>query len=615
MDNYSTRRNFLKTVGGTALLPLLSCLKQAEQPIKDRPNILWLVSEDNGPFFACYGDKFAITPNLDKLAQEGILYENAFANAPVCAPARSTIITGMYACSMGTHHMRSKNPIPAQTKFFTQYLRQAGYYCTNCAKEDYNTQKPEAAWDESSQEATYLKRQPEQPFFSVFNFGVSHESSLHKSVPTQHDPAQVQLPPYHPDTPEFRHDWAQYYDKITELDRQIGKALADLEAQGLADDTIVFYYADHAGVLPRSKRFLYDSGTHVPMIVRFPKKYQHLAPSGPDTRTDRLVSFVDLAPTILSLAGIQIPEYMQGKAFLGPQAARSREYVYLFRGRMDERYDMMRAVRDKQFKYIRNYMPHRIYAQYLNYLWRMPAMQSWQKMHDEGKLTGPQRYFFQTKPIEELYDTQADPHEVNNLAEDPEYRELLERMRQANRKWIMDIHDPGFLPEAEMVFRSEGSTPYEMARDAKKYDLKRLMEATDIANQRDLNNIPKLKEMLNDKDSGVRYWGAVGCLALGEKAALTREVLANHLDDPSPDVRIAAAETLCMLGESKKALQVLRDALDHENEFVRLHAANALDNLDEIARPLLDVLEQKLNDPSKYVVRVMEKAVPELKQK
>ena len=611
--NSTTRRDFLKAMGSSALLPLLTCVKKGKEVKQDRPNILWLVSEDNGPFLGCYGDENANTPNLDKLATEGILYENAFANAPVCAPARSTIITGLYACSMGTHHMRSKNPIPEKIKFFTQYLREAGYYCSNCAKEDYNTQKPEGAWDESSHEATYLKRQPGQPFFSVINFGVSHESSLHKSEPAQHDPANVKLPPYHPDTPEFRHDWAQYYDKITELDRQIGDALAELDAQGLAEDTIVFYYSDHGGVLPRSKRFLYDSGTHVPMIVRFPEKYRRLAPSGPGTRTDRLVSFVDLAPTILSLVGIEIPEHMQGEPFLGLQAAAPRDYVYLFRGRMDERYDMMRAVRDKRFKYIRNYMPHLIYAQYLNYLWRMPAMQSWQKLHDEGKLTGPQTYFFGTKPTEELYDTQVDPHEVNNLAQDPEYGEVLERMREANRTWITEIRDPGFLSEAEMVIRSAGSTPYEMALDAGKYELERIMDAADIANQRDPNNVSRLIDLLNDKDSAVRYWGAVGCLALGEGAAPAKKVLADRLDDPSPDVRVAAAETLCVLGQPGKALGVLRDALDHENEYVRLYAANALDNLDQIAQPLLNVLEQKMNDPSKYVVRVMEKAIPDLK--
>ena len=613
MDKTQTRRTFCKTVGGASLTTLFPNVSGAQQSKPDRPNILWLVSEDNGPFLGCYGDTYAKTPRLDRLAHEGILYENAYANAPVCAPARSTIITGMYACSLGTHHMRSRNPIPGHIRFFTQYLRDVGYYCTNRSKEDYNTVKPDGAWDESSRQATWKNRKPGQPFFSVVNFGVTHESSLHKNEPTSHDPAAVQLPPYHPDTPEFRHDWAQYYDKISELDKQIGEALEDLEAQGLAENTIVFYYADHGGVLTRSKRFLYDSGTHVPMIVRFPRKYRHLAPADPGTRTDRLVSFVDLAPTVLSLAGVPVPEHMQGKAFLGPQAAEG-DYVCLFRGRMDERYDMMRAVRDKRYKYIRNYMPHRIYAQHLDYLWRMPATQSWQRLHDSGELTGPQRIFFGTKPAEELYDTNSDPHEVRNLADDPKYRKVLLRMREANRQWIKEIKDPGFLMEGEMVARSSGSTPFEMARDRDKYDIAAVLSAAELASRSDPDNIPQLIEMLHDNDSGVRFWGVVGCLALGEQAAVASSALDSALDDPSPDIRVAAAEALCHLGSPDKALTVLTEALDHPNEYVRLHAANALDYSGELARPFVSLLKEKLHDDSNYVTRVMEKALADLSQ-
>ncbi len=611
---HRTRRQFLKVTGLGASALVLGETLTAQEPSKDRPNILWLVSEDNGPFFGCYGDKFADTPNLDKFAAEGILYKNAFANAPVCAPARSTIITGMYASSMGTHHMRSRNPIPKMIKFFTQYLRQAGYYCTNRAKEDYNVaKKPAGAWDESSGRATYKKRKAGQPFFAVINHGVSHESGLHRGSPkTTHDQAKVKLPPYHPDTPEFRHDWAQYYDKITALDGQIGKALKDLAAGGLAENTIVIYYADHGGVLPRSKRFLYDSGMHVPMIARFPKKYQHLATDKPGTRTDRLVSFVDLAPTVLSLAGIKIPKYMQGVAFLGKQAGAPREYVYGFRGRMDERYDMMRAVRDKKFKYIRNYMPHLPWAQYLNYLWRMPAMKSWQKLHDANKLTGPQKIFFQTKPMEELYDVHADPHEVNNLAGRDEHGKTLQRMRDACRKWLLEIHDTGFCPEAEMLIRSKGSTPYEMARDAKKYAQEQLMAAADLAGQRDPKLLGKLIELLKDKDSGVRYWGAVGCLAMGDKARDAAPALTEALQDSSPSVRITAAEALCGLGQADKALPVLAKALG-QGGMADLHAANALDNLDEKARPVLDAMTKAAKGGG-YVSRAMQKAVADLKK-
>lgn len=606
-----SRRQFLKTTGAGLAACTAPALLSSCTPKQERPNILWLTSEDNSPYLGCYGDPNANTPNLDRLAAEGILYENAFANAPVCAPARNTLVTGMYACSLGTHHMRSKNPIPEFVKFYGNYLREAGYYCTNNHKEDYNVrQKPEGCWDESSRTATYYNRKPGQPFFAVFNHTVSHESSLHKQMPElAHDPAKMKIPPYHPDTPEVRRDWAQYYDKITELDRQIGEKLKQLEDDGLAEDTIVLYYADHGGVLTRSKRFLYDTGTRVPLIIRFPKKYQHLAPGKPGTRTDRLVSFVDFAPSMLSLAGVPIPDHMQGEAFLGSQARPPRDYVYFFRGRMDERYDMMRAVCDKRFRYIRNYMPHLIYGQYLNYLWKMPTTRVWEKMYKEGKTHDVQNYFWETKPMEELYDTQADPWEVNNLVDKPEYRDVLQRMRAALKTWVLDIRDAGFIPEAEMMIRSEGRTPYEMARDPNSYNLPRYLEVVDVVNQRDAANLHRIQEYMNDPDSAVRYWGAVGCLALGQKAMMLKASLFKLLEDSAPDVRIVAAEALGHIGEEKKAIPVLKEALAHPNPRVQLRAANAIDYLDEKARSALPAIK---NVTDKYVQRVMEKAYSDL---
>lgn len=606
-----SRRDFCGLFGGAALASILPKPSSAANAT-DKPNILWLVSEDNGPFLSCYGDVYANTPNLDRLAHEGILYENAFANAPVCAPARSTLITGMYACSLGTHHMRSTNPIPAHIGFFTQYLREAGYYCTNCAKEDYNTQKPEGAWDESSREATYKNCPEGKPFFSVINFGISHESSLHKTTSVTHDPSKVKLPPYHPDTPEIRHDWAQYYDRITELDSQIGEVLAELEREELSEDTIVFYYSDHGGVLTRSKRFLYDSGTHVPLIVHVPDKYRHLAPGDHGTRTDRLVSFVDFAPTVLSLAGVPIPDHMQGEAFLGSQAVTPRDYVYLFRGRMDERYDMMRAARDKRFKYIRNYMPYRPWAQHLNYLWRMPTTRSWQRLWNEGKLEAPQTYFFQRKPAEELYDTENDPYEVHNLAKNINYSETLLKMRHAVNDWVSEIRDPGFLPEGEMVERSAASTPYEMAHDPNQYDLSSLIQAADYANNEDPACIGRLIDMMSDEDSGVRFWGAVGCLSHGRDASTAHTALEARLADSCPDVRIVAAEALCSLGYTDVAPGMLAELLHYENGYVRLHAANALDYIGDTARPFADIMKSELEDESGYVQRVMEKALADL---
>ena len=304
----------------------------------DRPNILWITCEDISPNLGCFGDLYAVTPNLDRLATEGVRYTNAFAVIGVCAPARSTLITGMYAPSLGTHPMRCRGTLPDYVRCFPEYLRDAGYYCTNNVKTDYNFATPESAWDESSRQAHWRKRRAGQPFFSVFNFTSCHESQIRLpeekyaertadfTSRQRHDPALATIPPYHPDTPEVRRDWARYADMITYMDREVGALLAELDADGLADDTIVIFFSDHGAGMPRSKRWLYDSSLRVPMIVRFPKKYQHLAPGEPGAITDRLVSFVDFAPTVLSLAGVLIADHMQGEPFLGEQA-RSEEHT------------------------------------------------------------------------------------------------------------------------------------------------------------------------------------------------------------------------------------------------------------------------------------------------
>lgn len=543
------------------------------------PNILWIVSEDNGPFVGCYGDELATTPSIDKLASEGILYENAFANAPVCAPARSTIITGVYPPSMGTQNMRSTYPIPESIKFYTQYLREAGYYCTNNSKEDYNMPKPDGVWDESSKEAHYKNREEGQPFFAIFNFTTSHESSIHKSIPNEklrHDPAKIQLPPYHPDTPEMRHDWAQYYDKIEDMDSQVGAVIKELEDAGLAENTIVVYYSDHGGVIARSKRFVYETGTHVPMIWRFPEKYKHLAPGNPGDRTDRLVSFVDLAPTMLSLAGLEIPEYMQGKAFLGEEQSTPRDYVHLFRGRMDERMDKVRAVRDKQYRYIKNYMPHRIYGQYIEYLWRAPSCKSWEATYLAGNCNEAQSAFWEEKPPEELYDVTADPWEVNNLAEDPQYADVLQRLRGEANRWMIEIKDTGLMPEGEMSTKNTEAPSFAYTRSGA-YDIEQIKYAADVATLRDESKLDEIIGFLSDENPTVRYWGANGCLILKDKAAPATEALKAVLDDESVDVRISAAEALCHLGESQIAIPVFIDALNSENQMVRVHAMNSLE--------------------------------------
>ncbi len=594
MSVISTNIQMRKVIVSLVLFILCYSLK-SQVGDSEQPNILWIVSEDNSPFFGCYGDEFATTPTFDKLAKEGILYENAFANAPVCAPARSTIITGMYPPSMGTQNMRSTYRTPESIKFFPEYLRKAGYYTSNNSKEDYNMIKPAGVWDESSKEAHYKNRKEGQPFFAIFNLTVSHESSIHKSIPNdklRHDPAKVTLPPYHPDTPEMRHDWAQYYDKIEDLDGQVSEILIELEEAGLAENTIVGYYGDHGGVIARSKRFVYESGTHVPMIWRFPKKYEHLAPAKPNSKIDRLVSFVDLAPSVLSLVGVEIPTYMHGKAFLGNQDTTPREYVHLFRGRMDERIDMVRAVRDKKFRYIKNYMPHRIYGQYIEYLWRAPSCKSWEDAFKAGECNEAQSAFWNQKPPEELYDVTLDPWEVNNLAGDSKYTEVLERMRKETNRWMTEIRDTGLMPEGEMSTKNSTQYSFDFAH-SNAYRIPEILKAANVATLRDRSNLRELKEFMEHENATVRYWGATGCLILGMEADSAKNNLLKLLKDQNADVRITAAEALCNIGKSDLAIPVLIEALSNENLMVRVHALNSLEIIGgEVAKSSLPAVKK-----------------------
>jgi uncharacterized sulfatase len=465
-----TRREFLKTTGAAAAAGTVLAPSIARGATADRPNILWVVCEDINPDLRCYGDQYSISPNIDNLARQGVRFANCFDHSGVCAPTRSGIITGMYPTSIGTMHMRSQGVPPSYVRCFPEYLRAAGYYCTNNAKTDYNFAPPLTAWDENGRQAHWRNRAKGQPFFAVFNIEMTHESQIRnnpgkpsnasKSLkPDQlHDPAKAVLPPYYPDTPLVRRDWANYYDNITAADVRVASFLKELEDDGLAENTVVFFYGDNGRGLPRAKRWIYDSGIHVPLIVRWPGKIK------PGAVNDDLVAFIDLAPTVLSIAGVKIPPHIQGQAFLGDQAAPPRKYVYAARDRMDETYDIIRAVRDKQFKYIRNFEPEKPYAQHINYMDMMPTMQEMRRLNAEGKLTGPQKIFFQpTKPVEELYDCVADPHEVNNLADSPQHQETLKRMRAALEQWMKDTNDMGLIPEAVMNERARPGGKYAVA--------------------------------------------------------------------------------------------------------------------------------------------------------
>jgi uncharacterized sulfatase len=586
-----------------------------------RPNILWVTCEDIGPHIGCYGDAFATTPNLDKLAAKSLRYRSCWSNAPVCAPARTTIISGLYPPSTGSEHMRSLLPMPAGQKMYPQYLRQAGYYCTNNSKEDYNLDKPGQVWDESSAKAHYNNRQEGQPFFAIFNFTVTHESQIrtrpHKAV---HDPSKVRVPAYHPDTPEVRQDWAQYYDKITEMDALVGKTLKELDDAGLANDTIVFFYSDHGSGMPRNKRTPFNSGLHVPCLVHVPDKWKQLAP--PDYKagaeTDRLISFVDLAPTLLSLVGVEPPKTMQGQAFMGQYITEPRQFVYGFRGRMDERIDLVRSVRDERYVYVRNFMPHKSYGQHVGYMFQTPTTQVWKKLFDEGKLNADQKLFWGLKPAEELYDLKNDPDEVHNLASSAEHQKVLQRLRQAQHDLALKIRDVGLLPEDEIHSRSKGSTPYDLAHDDKKYPLERILGTAELSSTGQKEAIPELKKRLSDDDSAVRYWAAMGLLIRGQTGVdASREELAKALDDPAPAVRITAGEALGRYGDEATLKKVLPNLLNLSNPekhgaYVAVEALNAIDNVGSKAVSLKEeIAKLPLKDPksttraNEYVARLV----------
>jgi N-sulfoglucosamine sulfohydrolase len=457
-------------VRSVLLLGLLLLLAAPADAAK-RPNILWITVEDMSPRLASYGDHTVSTPRLDRLAREGVRYTRAFGVYGVCAPNRHALILGMYPTSTGAMAMRTwkrtaaldqitdpellaiptyEATPPPEARCFPEYLRAVGYFCTNNAKTDYQFRDPVSAWDESGRDAHWRHRpRAETPFFSVFNLTVTHESgTFEPRSPAVTDPDRVELPPYYPDTPIVRRDLARHYDNIAAMDALVGRVLDELGEDGLVDSTVVFFFSDHGDGLPRMKRWVYDSGIHVPLLVRFP------GGEGAGTTNGELVSFVDFAPTVLSLAGVPVPAHMQGRAFLGAQRAEPRRYVYAARDRMDPAPETIRAVRDARYKYVRNYRPDLPYVGFIPYRDRAGIMQEIHRLAAAGALGDDQwQLWALKKPLEELYDAEADPHEIHNLASDPRHLEKLAELRQAHLEWTERTGDLGHIPETELIRR------------------------------------------------------------------------------------------------------------------------------------------------------------------
>lgn len=463
-------------IGMAALIGLLLISANSEQAAgADRPpNIVLIVGEDMGPELGCYGDRNAITPNMDRLAARGTRFTRCYTHAPVCAPSRSGLITGRYPTSIGTHHMRSTLLKPPP--LFTDYLKKAGYTIawptrTPYGKTDFNFILPPKAFEIATD---WTKDISKQPFFGFYNIFTSHESQIRAPAARfasltarlkpaeRRDPARMRLPAYYPDTPQVRRDLANYYELVTAVDYQVGVVLDAIDKAGIADNTIVLLTGDHGRGLPRGKRWVYEQGTHVPLIVRWPG---HLKPG---SVREELVCFLDFAPTFLALAGASVPKEMQGQIILGPRKAPERKYLFAARDRMDETYDRIRSVRDKRFQYIRNFHPELPYAQRIAYMELMPTMQDWRKLHAEGKLNAVQNQFFAArKPREELYELDTDLDEVKNLAGDPKYKDKLEELRGALDRWIEQTKDLGAVPERELIKRglvADRLTDYEKQR-------------------------------------------------------------------------------------------------------------------------------------------------------
>lgn len=595
---------------------------------EDRPNILWLSAEDISAHLGCFGDPYAITPNLDELAAKGTKFTNTYTTSGVCAPCRSGIITGMYQNSIGTHHMRCDATLPAWLRPFPVYLREAGYYCANNSKTDYqfSSPSPREIWNVSSSKAHWKNRPEGAPFFAVFNFTGCHESgianrekyeSVTKGLPDherQNPDVFQNLPPYYPDTPAVREDWKRNYELITAMDQWAGRLIEEVKASGEWENTIVMFWSDHGIGLPRAKRWLYDSGTHVPMILRLPEKWKERSPNKVD---DRLVNSIDFGPTMLKLAGIAVPEFQHGVSFLGGGPGRS--YVFGARDRMDERYDIIRAVRDRRYRYVRNFEPLKPYYQFMNTPEQGTTMKAIREAEKAGALSGAMALFSAgSKPAEELYDLESDPHEVNNLAGDPDYAGKLAEMKNALFEWQLQIGDLGLLPESEIAVREAAvGSAYAILhgeRDQSVFIRELTLIATRASEGQDA--FPDLLAALAHGDAAIRYWGATGFGNFAEEAkhfAGAKEKLTAALGDASAAVRIAAGRALCRMGETEPALEVVADELSGDGEWARLEAAIVLDELDEVARPVLESLQAGLVDqPNKYIIRVANKAVNDL---
>lgn len=539
-----------------------------------RPNVVWLVTEDTGvSWYRLYGSaQGAAMPNVEQLAEHGLMFRNAFSCAPVCSVARSTIISGCFAPRLGVQYHRAERLVqmPQGMRMFPWYLRQAGYYTTNNSKEDYNFVKAEkeGVWNESSRNASYRQRAAGQPFFHVQNYGVTHEGQLFGGLPKGTEavisPDDVKVFPCHPDTPLMRQKYADYITRQTLVDREIGDFVTQLEQDGVLDDTFIFHYGDHGGVLPGSKGYANNDGLQVAMVVYVPKNWRHLAPAAPGTQLDGFVQFVDLSATVLNLCGVDVPEGIDGRPFLGAgvtlDALNSRDVAFGYADRFDEKYDLVRSLHHGRFHYVRRFQRFNVDGLQNNYRYKQPAFAEWRTLHQQGRLNRQQSQFFEIQPAESLYDLQADPHEVNNLAADPGHHETLLKLRGMLQQRMRGMPDLSLLPEPVMLAESAARSPADLGQEQRD-------RISGLLSTADLQLLPwdqaqaGLHEALKSEDELQRYWGLIGCSSFGEQAAEMAELVLQLADaDDSRLVRMRAAEFLGLIGQ-RDPMPVLAELL------------------------------------------------------
>lgn len=572
----------------------LQCKQQEELP---KPNILWVTIEDTSPqFIGCYGNDVARTPVIDKLAEEGVRFTNAFSTGTVCSPSRTAIITGVKTYKTGTGNHRNKYPVPEFIKGFPYYLQQQGYYTTNNVKTDYNVagekQFIAEAWNESSNQAGWWNRKPGQPFFAVFNYNESHQSRTmtetyewylknvleHLSPEERIGENEFEMPPFYRDSPEMRQQFARVYNSLKLTDNRIGELLARLEKDNLKDSTIIFFYADHGEGMPRGKTNGINFGYRVPFIVWFPEMYKHLSPWG--TRgvvSSELIDFTDLAPTLISLAGGEFPEHLEGRPFLGEKRSPPVNYLHLSSDRSDNGIDMVRTVTDGRFVYSRNYMPCIYEARYIRYMEIGEIKQQMRKDLAENKLNPLQKSLFEPRPAEFLFDIENDLWETNNLAGEPDFQPVLEKMRKLLKEEVLESRDVQFLPEYEIGLLSDSTTAYQFRLDAEEYPLEKIYEAASLAGFRGKEIAEKQLELLSNENPVIRYWAVLGLRSQNPEILkpLSEKIL-EAMEDEYPPVAVLTSAIGYGMFSNKTAEENLKKLCAHENLDISLMAVYSL---------------------------------------